>query len=145
MKRTPIIILAALSAAVWANGPQPAKPDPEEQKVVAAEKAWVDAAIRKDGAALSQAFDDALVISLDKGAPVDKAKFVDANLKFPIASWTNTHDVVRVYGDTAVIVGSAVLQPASNTEPTQNIRYTSVYVKRQGRWLLAVEQVASSR
>jgi len=47
-----------------------------------------------------------------------------------------TEDVkARVYGDTAVTTGRATMKVGSADEPTSlDVRYTSVYVKRDGRW-----------
>ena len=49
-----------------------------------------------------------------------------------------TEDVnARVYGDTAVTTGRATMKVVSADQPTGlDVRFTCVYVKRNGRWQL---------
>ena len=53
--------------------------------------------------------------------------------------------VVRVYGDTAVVTGRATATGTISGEPYPRIRYTRVYVKRDGRWKVALFQQTRTR
>ena len=63
------------------------------------------------------------------------------------SSFERKVDNVRIYGDTAVSIGSEAVVPIggnATTDKSQTIqrRYTHVWVKRHGRWQLVARQAA---
>jgi hypothetical protein len=69
-------------------------------------------------------------------------------MKLSMASRTVTHDVIHiqgntVQGNTAIIVGTIIIHPLNSTEPAQSYRYTTVYLKRRGRWVEIAEQLGA--
>ena len=97
----------------------------------------VEAGVRKDVAAIAAVTADGYVQIdwdgriLDKAATLERIKSSDIKLQ------SNTVDnvEVRVDGDTAVVVGTATRKGVLNGKDISGtIRYTRVYVKRNGRW-----------
>jgi hypothetical protein len=78
---------------------------------------------------------DDFVGMLADGRVIDKAAFLALAAARPDAQGLRLHDVViRLYGDSAV-VGAAVTYRRADGSPVRT-RYTSVYVRRDGRWAI---------
>jgi uncharacterized protein DUF4440 len=43
---------------------------------------------------------------------------------------------VRVYGDTAIVTGRTKATTSGAAEPTVTLRFTDVFVRRDGRWIV---------
>jgi ketosteroid isomerase-like protein len=131
--------------------PPPAQPRPDEKKppapgastpggaveqeLLKLERAWLDAYLKRDAAAMEQIESDDFTITHANGQVITKAQEV-ANLKRSGATDSSlafsTEDTkVRLYGDTAILTGIFVSKSKDSTERS---RYTDVYVKRNGRW-----------
>ena len=116
-----------------------------EQQVLAVEQQWADAEVKHDSASLSRILDDRFVVSYASGQPLDKAAFIAQAMRLSMTSQTVSHDAVRIYGNIAIIVGDTIVRSPNSTEPAQSYRYTTVYLKRRGRWVGVAEQLGSGR
>lgn len=106
-----------------------------EQELLKLERAWLDAYLKRDVAAMEQIESDDFTITHANGQVITKAQEV-ANLKRAGAtdsslSFSTQDTKVRLYGDTAILTGIFVSKSKDSTERS---RYTDVYVKRNGRW-----------
>jgi RNA polymerase sigma factor (sigma-70 family) len=112
-------------------------PEEKEEKeavleILKLEREWRDAIVRDDVEALDRFMADDY-IAVDTGGTVrDKAAILAAHRDgdVPAESDEAIETKVRIYGDTAVVNGLSRWK-AGNSE---DIRITSVYVKRQGVW-----------
>ena len=140
-----VILLAFASAALHARGEsRHFKSDAmsnEEQRVLTLEQQWAYAEVKHDAVALERILDDEFVVSYSSGKPMDKAAFIAHAMTSSMASQTVSHDVTRIHGNTAIIVGTTIIRPLNSSEPAQSYRYTTVYVKRHGRWFGIAEQL----
>ena len=106
------------------------------------EQQRIDAGLRKDVAALeSTTADDYVQIDM-AGNVRDKATQMKRIASSEVKMDSNTLDdmVVRVYGDTAVVTGRATAVGTIRGVPYPPIRYTRVYVKRDGQWKVVLFQ-----
>ena len=106
-----------------------------EQELLKVERAWLDAYLKRDVAAMEQIESDDFTITHGNGQVITKAQEI-ANLKRAGAtdsslSFSTEETKVRVYGDTAILTGIFV---SKGKDSTQRSRYTDVYVRRNGRW-----------
>ena len=143
--------------------PGPAGADPAATATTAAQAARIDkrlvrsneaelqkanrdydaAIVRGDVAALERIFADEFVYTNPDGEVRDKrqqlAFFRSGDLKFDRGQSDDLK--IRVYGNTAVLIGRFTAKGAFKGEPLEvNERYTAVWVKQNGRWRLVGEQ-----
>lgn len=95
------------------------------------------AILRADTAVLDRVWADDYRLTNPGGNVMEKAGFIGAlksgGLKFETLDLSDTN--VRVYGDTAVVTGRATVKAkGDNQDIAEQVRYISVYVKRQGQW-----------
>jgi len=106
------------------------------------EEQRIDAGLRKDVAALDATTADDYVQIDMAGNTRDKATQMKRIASPEVKMVSNTLDevVVRVYGETAVVTGRATAVGTIRGEPYPRIRYTRVYVKRDGQWKVVLFQ-----
>src|SRR5438552_66152 len=103
-------IVAVLSLLVAQSASPQSKPaGDQEQEVRRAENARRDAILRNDTSALDRLIANSFLSTLDDGRVVKKADELAASRPSDrkVESWNETDVVVRLYGDTAVVTGSA--------------------------------------
>ena len=108
----------------------------EEERVLAAEDAYVAAEIEADEAALRRIVDDRFVMNSADGTTSGKNDLVRSVLGMNMTGQTISERSVLVDGDMALIFGTTELRlhPPGGTEQVATLRYTSTYVKRDGEW-----------
>jgi len=101
----------------------------EKHAVVEIERARVEALLRHDVAALDRMMAEECVHTESNGTLRTKAQFLAA-----FASFILEANEVRLYGDTAVVVGSYrnVIRTGSQIRPKKTARHLRVYVTRDG-------------
>jgi ketosteroid isomerase-like protein len=140
------IIIGYLLAAAWAVAASASQTPPvesDQQVLIKLERGWNEAFYRKDVAFIESILADELVATYDDGSRGDKAKELALVAEFnqQVESATQDEFTVRVYRDTAVVwftlrlVGTKQGQRAELT-----LRYTDVWVMRDGRWLCVSTQ-----
>jgi ketosteroid isomerase-like protein len=145
-----LFALACLSpaAAVRAQGGAARKVGKDEAAVLAADRAWADAAARGDVRALGELFADDFMIVSPNGDLKNKQQEINNLAPAPDVTtyYFRTEDVeARVYDDAAVVRGRAVWKVKwQGRDIDNNRRYTSTYVKRGGRWLLVAQQISGN-
>jgi hypothetical protein len=95
------------------------------------------AILRADTAVLERAWADDYSLTNPGGNVMEKAGFIGAlksgGLKFETLDLSDTK--VRIYGDAAVVTGRATVKAKGDSQDiSEQVRYMSVYVKRQGHW-----------
>ena len=136
--RAGLIVLVLLSCAVSAVGERDVKgmiADLERQRTVAmvdVDKSFLNHVLANDvtytHSTGSLQTKDELIASLEQG-------------RIDYVSIQNEKSEVRVYGDTAVVTGIALFGVKVGAESvTARLRYTDVYVKRDGYWQMVAYQ-----
>ncbi len=140
-------LAGALLTAIAVQADSPPSPDvPQanaEAEVRALEQRWVDAELRRDAAAVAELLDDQFLVVFGAGKPLDKAQFVKAVPSFTSTSQVLSDQVVRVAGDTAIIIGRDTAEGTHHdgSHYMDIARYTATYIKRQGRWRALAEHM----
>jgi ketosteroid isomerase-like protein len=129
------VLASAWTVTPFASQEPPVKSD--QQVLIALEQRWNEAFYRKDVASIKDILADEFIATYDDGARGDKAKELALAAEFnqQVESAVQGDFTVRVYRDAAVVwftlrvVGVKQGQRAELT-----LRYTDVWVIRDGRW-----------
>ena len=116
---------------------------PAEQAVRAAEDARFKAQTTNDFAALERLLGDDLVYTHSSAAVDGKATYIESMRSGAVKYESiEPRDVqVKVYGTTAVITGAGRFKVTSRGQALDNqLRYTDVWVLRDGRWQMVAWQ-----
>jgi len=104
--------------------------------VLAAEDLFAAAEVRRDEMALRKYVDDQFVRNQDDGTTSGKEDFIAAVLRLKLVNQTISERSVVVTGNMAVVLATTELSFDQSDGPTpiSRLRYTAVYVKRDGEW-----------
>jgi ketosteroid isomerase-like protein len=113
-----------------------------EQEIRAMEKLWNESRVRADVAALDRLLADGWTVTHGDGTINTKAEYLadlkSGDRKF-FADVKQDDFSVRIYGDTAVAAGLSDSKVEYKGKPSGGaLRFTRVYVKRDGRWMMIV-------
>jgi ketosteroid isomerase-like protein len=129
-------------AAVFVLGVCPvlAQAGKAEQEIRAMEKLWNESRARADVVALGALLDERWTVTHGDGTINTKAEYL-ADLKSGVRKFfgdvKQDDFTVRVYGDTAVAAGVSDSKVEYKGKPSGGaLRFTRVYVKRDGRWIM---------
>src|SRR4051812_20376636 len=146
-QRVAVVLLAisSLAAAQMENGSRP--PDTSVREAIRKlDDERIQAQVHADAVALDRLYADDFIGVGPSGTVRTKpqviADFTSGSLKFQSII---TDDVqVRVYGNTAVETGLSMMkgEDKGKTVP-EDTRFTRVWVKQQGRWLLVANHYSS--
>jgi ketosteroid isomerase-like protein len=132
---------AALSAAIG----QTRNPK-VEQELLKLQREWLDAYQKHDAAALERIEADDFTLTEADGKVTTKAEDVASirNAKPPQPDDSfDVEDVrVRLYGDTAILMGRVILKYRNKGQMVaERYRYTDTYLKQRGRWRVVASQL----
>lgn len=110
-----------------------------EQDVRSHEDRRFAAMVAGDSAALDQLLGDDLIYTHSSASLDSKASLVDGikTGKFAYRNITRQDEKIRLYGESAVVTGRAVIELAART---LNVRYVDVWVKRGSGWQMVAWQ-----
>jgi uncharacterized protein (TIGR02246 family) len=113
------------------------------QEILQAEQAWTAAFLQLDLDTIERLMADDYTIIQPGGLVLGKAETL-ASLRSEQRHWdsadSNEH-AVRVYGDTAVVIGRWTAKGVNHGQAFDyQARYTSVWVKHDGRWQIVADQ-----
>jgi len=116
--------------------------DPVEE-ILAVERAWTEAHLQDNPVVIEQLMADDYVKIQPDGSLSNKAETLAAyqpEVRYWEHAQGDEYDV-RIYGDTAVVVGRWTARGMNNGQRFDySARFLSVYVKRNGRWQMVAEQ-----
>ncbi|MEW6127015.1 MAG: nuclear transport factor 2 family protein [Acidobacteriota bacterium] len=145
MKRTLLIIafimLVASSASARITSRQTS--NKVEKEILKLEQARVDAVTKGDTTKLEQMFSDDLVYTHSNARVESKADFLNSVKTGSIRYESMNHSdvTVNVYGNTAVMRGTSDIRVVNAGQSIAlKIRFTTVYVKKDGRWQMVAWQ-----
>ena len=148
MKRLVFLFLAVLfiSAGSYGQAPTPSDQNNAEAEVMKAIAKWADAVRSRDMKALDALFADELFITTFDGKTRGKKEELEVlkpNPNVRTVSVENEDVRVKLYGETAVVTALTKMQfVISEKETLVALRYTAVFVKRDGRWQMVALQTA---
>jgi uncharacterized protein (TIGR02246 family) len=138
-----VLIVSSLPAIVAAQGQNAGTALSTEQQIKALEEERNQAILSGNASALERmTADDYTFITL-RGELRTKSEilkgFQSGSFKYESREISDLN--VRVYGDTAVVVGRSIQKGAENgRDYSGDYRFTRVYVKQNGRWVTVALQ-----
>ena len=138
-RRWPRYLLCCVFASVW-SAPALASQLPEvstEEALVALERGWNEAFYARDVEFLDSILADDFIVTYDDGTRGDKARELALAESFNqrVISATQDDFIVHVYDDAAVVWFTLrVVGIRRGQEAEIVLRYTDVWVVRDGRW-----------
>ena len=145
-----ILVLAAVTvfAASSASGQGVKRNHALEQEIRRLDLAEADAIQRGDFAALNKLLAEDFTINSPRNQIVNGREELFALIRNGVtnySSFVREPEAVLIHGDTVVVLGSETIRPAGNAPgagQTVRRRYTNVWMKRNGRWLLTARQAS---
>jgi uncharacterized protein (TIGR02246 family) len=140
----PICLLGlALSAAGGLRAEQPRSDATVSQTLQAVEQTWANAEKSHDAATFEKLVADDWIAITPDGKTQTKAERAAKIKTSKVGSATLRNMKVRVFGDTAVVTGSAdETSTQDGKETSDHYVWTDVFVKRDGMWLGVASQTA---
>jgi ketosteroid isomerase-like protein len=130
-----LLVVVAFDISVSAARQGPVESD--QDILIRLERGWNDAFYRKDVAFIERLLAEEFIATYDDGSQGDKAKELALAAQFNQAVESATQDdfIVRVYRDTAVVWFTLRIVGVKQGQKSElNLRYTDVWVIRDGRW-----------
>ena len=140
------VLVVALGVAASA-AQRPLAPS-DQEVLVDLERRWNAAFYQKDAAFIETILADDFVATYDDGSRGDKAKELSLAAAFDrrVESAVPDDFTVKVYGDTGIVWFSLrVVGIRQGQRAETNLRYTDVWVVRDGRWLCVSSQSTQVR
>ncbi len=145
MRLASILAIITISTSAFALTTNTITPKNAEQAIREIEGRYRDAVMRQDVAAVGRILADDFIATSSRGEIRDKAKELDdikPSPDFKMEAFNLDDLSVRIFGDAAVVTGRCTLQVAfKGKSGTSVFRYTRVYVKRNGQWQVAAQQL----
>jgi hypothetical protein len=141
MRQLLILCLAACAATIsLAQAPAPrARESADVAELRRLEKVWNEAHLSGDAGVLDRLWGDDLVVTVPNMPLMDKGEslqFVRSG-KMKFQTYKTSDLRIRVYRDSAVVTGQLERTRSDNRgEFEDDWRFTKVYVRRGGRWLV---------
>ena len=131
------VILISLSSAGLSQKPTSESRDLKE--LTRLESVWNEAHLRGNASALDSLWAEDLFVTVPDMPVMNKeeslAIWTSGKMKFDIYKTSDLR--IRVYGDSAVVTGQLVrIRDASSKKFEDDWRFTKVYVRRKGKWLV---------
>jgi ketosteroid isomerase-like protein len=145
------VVLSLLTLGLFAMSGIAQQPVTAEQKKAAGEvmatiSKWAVAVRDRDPKALEAIFDDEIIITSYDGNTRGKAEEMGAmkpNPNVRLSSVSNDDVVIKVFGEVAVVTAlTRIKMVAGGKESAIALRYTAVFVNRDGNWRIVALQTA---
>ena len=134
-----VLVIVWMGGVVGAQTPA----DAVERTLIELERGWNAAFYDRDVAYLDSVLADDFIVTYDDGARGDKARELALAESFnqQVVSATQDDFIVRVYGDTAVVLFTLrVVGIRQGQEAELTLRYSDVWVLRDDRWQCVLSQ-----
>jgi len=107
-----------------------------EQELIKLENEWGEAIVKRDAASIDMLMADEFIAIYD-GSVFTKAQYFEfvKSMKEEILSFAMDEWQVRVYGDAGVVMARSTTKTRlAGKETTNQLRFTDIWVKRDGHW-----------
>lgn len=147
MKRRMVITLLVIAVACPAVAQRPkskSAAEGAEQELLKLEAQWAEAMEKRDLAFFERVYAEDYTFIDPTGAVFDRKADLEhwksGTLVFDSVKFHDLH--VRAYGNTAVVLGRAVIKgKAQSQDISGSYRFTDVFVRNTGRWQCVAAQV----
>jgi len=133
----PLCAFAASLGLVAAAGHAPAASSRDVSDLIATDQRMQRAFVERDLATLREIFTDDYVLVVSSGAERSKA-MVLAEVASPDVRWEINESrgwVVRVHGDTAIVVATLHQKGIDHGKPfDSDVKFSDTYIRDHGRW-----------
>jgi hypothetical protein len=127
----PAVLMAAFALTGAAGSGFAQDPDSVAvAELLALDKAWIEAEVHRDRAALERILDEHFLATFVSGTTIDRTAFIDIIMESSIEPFEVRHEAIRVHDDAAVVI-DASMDGAT--------KYTWIAVRREGRWRVISE------
>lgn len=145
-----ILLVAAITifATGSASGQSVKRNNALEQEIRKLELAEADAIQRGDFAALGKLLAEDFTVNSPRNQIVNGREELFALIRNGVtnyASFVREPETMLIRGNTAVVMGAETIKPTGNAPgagQTVRRRYTNVWMKRNGKWLLTARQAS---
>jgi len=138
------VIMFATVSIICAQARPKKQPKIEaEEQLLKINKEYDEALVRGDTAALERIFGDEFIYTSTSGEVLNKQQQLELirSGAMKIASGASENVQVRSYGNIALVFGSFIAKGEFKGQAFDSTeRYTSIWLKRGGRWQLIAEQ-----
>ncbi len=145
MFKSSMFLLFAILLASGAITAQTTKsPNAVEQEILQLDQAEATAILKNDADAAAKFYADDLLVNnprntITKGKHELLALIKSGSIHY--SSFVREVESFALHGDTAIVMGSETIKPIGNAPgagQTQRRRFTNIWTKRNGKWLLTV-------
>jgi ketosteroid isomerase-like protein len=148
MKLTLLVAAITIFATGSASGQSVKRNNALEQEIRKLDLAEADAIQRSDFAALNKLLAEDFTVNSPRNQIVNGREELFALIRNGItnySSFVREPETVLIHGNTAVVMGSETTKPTGNAPgagQTVRRRYTNVWIRRNGKWLLTARQAS---
>jgi ketosteroid isomerase-like protein len=148
MKLVLLIAFFTIFATASAAGQSIKKNNVLEQKIRKLDLAEADAIQRSDFVTLNKVLAEDFTINSPRNQIVNGREELFALIRKGItnySSFVREPETILIHGDTAIVMGAETVKPTANAPgagQTVRRRYTNVWIKRNGKWLLTARQAS---
>ena len=147
----PVLLMACAGFSGFAQTQsQKSAPTKAEEEILALNRSWAEAISNNDPKTLERLFSDDIIVTAGNGTIRTKAEeikdaasgTVDPDFVW-VRPFTTENERVRVYGDAAVVTGTAKWAfKYKGREANHERRYTHTYVKQKGEWKIVAQHIS---
>jgi ketosteroid isomerase-like protein len=137
MRFLPVLLSCVLVASAVTRASALQRVESDQDVLIKLERGWNEAFYRKDVAFIQSILADEFIATYDDGSRGDKAKELALAAQFnqQVESAVQDDFTVKVYRDTAVVWFTLHIVGIRQGQRSElNLRYTDVWVIRDGRW-----------
>lgn len=133
------ILISLLSPGLHQKPARETRESRDIKELTRLETVWNEAHLRGDASALDKLWAEDLFVTMPDMPVMNKEESLgvwkSGKMKFDIYKTSDLR--IRVYGDSAVVTGQLVrIRDSNSKEFEDDWRFTKVYVRRQGKWLV---------
>ncbi len=130
-----LVVTITVLAFSQSAGIKADKNSKEEQVIIKLEREWNEASKKQDKAVLERILAEDYISNDDTGQPANKADVIATLHDYETGSYTLDNLTVKVYGDTAILVGRWTGTLMHKGKDIGGVYwFTDTFVKRHGRW-----------
>jgi hypothetical protein len=145
MKYVWVSILIGIMTSTTTLGQKSSKSNSLEEKIRALEQAQVEAVLRNDLKALRSNQAKDYVVNNPFNVAVDASKGPVLAGRLTYSSFTREVERVLIHGTAVIVMGRETVVPSGispDAGKTINRRFTNVWMKRGGKWLLTARHAS---
>ena len=147
MKLILFVTLVTVFATNLSLGQSAKQNDALEQEIKKLDLAAADAIQRKDVAALNKLVAEDFTVNNPRNTIIKSREEVYSLIRNGVINYTSfvrEPETILFYGATVVVMGRETIKQkdSASTEQTVRRRYTNIWVKRNGKWLLTARQAS---